>query len=178
VPRPEPWSELNQSAALQRSPSKRKKSRIGSDPLATRFDRQRCQPRILHQVSVSVRSSAQCREDFPVARSGLNDLAMWLLQEHCCEGQGIRKATGAHEYPRVGDEPDHRRASPVSGLLSSIKWSRAALSFRSIPGSTPPPASETGSPTGSQWRLTLILICLEISLRRLHVILLHARTVH
>jgi hypothetical protein len=49
------------------------------------FDGQGCEPGVLHQIAVSVRALAQGRENAPVARPGLNNLALRLIADYRSE---------------------------------------------------------------------------------------------
>lgn len=53
---------------------------VGGDPFATRFDRQGCQPGILHQIPGGAGGPAEIAEDLPMALSCFHHLTMRLAE--------------------------------------------------------------------------------------------------
>jgi len=106
---------LNRCAPVQSLESR--KVSIGGDPLTTGFDGERRKPCILDQISHGPGGSAKGAKDVPVARPGLKNLAIWLIEQQRCKRQGLCQSAWLLKDARMGGDSDevrkHLRRHPV-----------------------------------------------------------------
>ena len=74
---------------------------IKSDPLASRFDREGCEPGIADARSARVGSDAQLLEDVPVSLARLHDLAMRLREKIFAEPEGLVRGAWSSVGARI-----------------------------------------------------------------------------
>ena len=117
---------------------------VGRDPLAARFDRDRCEIRIGHEIALHARIETQPPEEVPMTRTGFDAhairLVAQLLGERECVGStawaleylGMRHHANEAAQDKIGNSiclvavDDTLKPLPIGGMVRRILSVRVA----------------------------------------------------